>query len=98
MDVRQGGSVTRSFRKVLLVVVVLVGLTPRSTIGVQSASAAVRLPQTPAGSASARAYTHALLIDGRGGGPVEDATIVVRGDRIEAAGVSGAVAVPPGAD
>jgi len=90
--------VTRSFGKLLPVVVVLVGLAPRSTIGIKPASTAARLPRATVAVGPARAYTHALLIDGRGGDPIEDATIVVRGDRIEAVGVSGAVAVPAGAE
>jgi imidazolonepropionase-like amidohydrolase len=37
------------------------------------------------------------LIDGRGGAPIENATVVIRGDRIVAAGRRTAVAVPPSA-
>ena len=40
---------------------------------------------------------NAMIIDGRGNPPVEDGVVVVVGDRIEAAGVSGAVQVPEGA-
>lgn len=43
------------------------------------------------------AIVHVRLIDGRGGPPVEDATVLVRGDRIAAAGPSAQVAVPAGA-
>ncbi len=39
------------------------------------------------------ALTHAVVIDGSGGVPVEDATVVIRGDRIEAVGQG--VSVPP---
>jgi imidazolonepropionase-like amidohydrolase len=37
------------------------------------------------------------LIDGRGGAPIRDSVIVLRGGRIAAAGARGQVAVPPGA-
>ncbi|MFN0179035.1 MAG: amidohydrolase family protein [Gemmatimonadales bacterium] len=37
------------------------------------------------------------LIDGRGGAPVENAVVLIRGDRIVAAGRRAAVAVPPAA-
>jgi imidazolonepropionase-like amidohydrolase len=37
------------------------------------------------------------LIDGRGGAPIENAAVVIRGDRIVAAGRRAAVAVPPAA-
>src|SRR4051812_32435535 len=43
-----------------------------------------------------KAFTGARLIDGAGKRPIENATIVVRGGRIEAAGAS--VAVPAGAE
>lgn len=44
------------------------------------------------------AITAARMIDGRGGPPVADAVVVVRGDRIEAAGPRSRVTIPPGAE
>ncbi len=43
------------------------------------------------------AIVGATLIDGRGGAPVLDAAVVVRGGRIAAVGRRGAVTIPPGA-
>lgn len=61
-----------------------------------------RCPPAPAtqqgGEPRARAFTHAVLVDGRGGSPVEDGTLVVRGDRIEAIGPRERVAVPADAE
>ena len=37
------------------------------------------------------------MIDGTGAPAVEDVVVIVRGDKIDAVGASGAVAVPPGA-
>jgi imidazolonepropionase-like amidohydrolase len=54
--------------------------------------------QRTTGAGRATAYAHAVVIDGRGGSPVEDGTVVVRGDRIEAAGPATAVAIPADAD
>lgn len=44
------------------------------------------------------AIVGATLIDGRGGPPVSDAVVVVRGEKIVAVGPRAAVAVPPAAD
>lgn len=44
------------------------------------------------------AIVGATLIDGRGGAPVPDAVVVVRGERITGAGPRVAVAIPPGAE
>ncbi len=43
-----------------------------------------------------RVYRGATLVDGTGAGPIEDAVIVVRGDRIEAVGRAGDVELPEG--
>ncbi len=47
--------------------------------------------------ASVTAITGATLIDGNGGSPIGDAVVLIAGDRIEAAGPRGAVAIPAGA-
>ncbi len=47
--------------------------------------------------AQATAIVGATLIDGNGGVPMADATVVVEGDRITAVGPRAEVAVPPGA-
>ena len=44
------------------------------------------------------AITGATLIDGRGGTPVPDSTVVVRGERIAATGARVSVSIPPGAE
>lgn len=44
------------------------------------------------------AIVGATLIDGRGGSPLEDAVVIVRGDRITAVGKRNAVSVPGGAE
>lgn len=43
------------------------------------------------------AFTHATVIDGRGGTPLTDATVIVRGATIERVGPAGSTAVPAGA-
>lgn len=48
-------------------------------------------------AAPATAYVGATLFDGTGADPVEDAVLVVRNGRVEAAGPRDGVAVPPGA-
>ncbi|MES2304318.1 MAG: amidohydrolase family protein [Gemmatimonadota bacterium] len=54
------------------------------------------LPAT-ASAQQLTAFTHVRLIDGRGGAPIADATVVVRGDRITAAGAASQVSTPAGA-
>jgi imidazolonepropionase-like amidohydrolase len=44
------------------------------------------------------AIVGAMLIDGRGGPPLQNATVIVRGERIAAVGPRGSVAVPDGAE
>jgi imidazolonepropionase-like amidohydrolase len=53
------------------------------------------LAQAPA--AGPVALTGARLIDGTGGAPLDQATVVIRNGRIEAAGASAAVTIPSGA-
>lgn len=57
----------------------------------------VNPPPAPA-STTTLALTRIRLIDGRGGPPLENATVVIRGDRIVAAGRSEEIAVPPDAE
>jgi imidazolonepropionase-like amidohydrolase len=47
-------------------------------------------------TAPALVLTHAVVIDGNGGAPIEDGAVVIRGERIEAVGPRGGVTVPPG--
>ena len=47
---------------------------------------------------TATVLTGARVIDGSGSPPVENAVIVIRGDRIESVGPAGSVAVPEGAE
>src|SRR5262245_66306671 len=44
------------------------------------------------------AIVGATLIDGRGGTPVHDAVVIVRGDKIAAVGARAAVTIPKAAD
>ncbi len=44
------------------------------------------------------AIVGATLIDGRGGPPVSDAVVIVKGERIEAVGNRASVKIPPGAE
>jgi imidazolonepropionase-like amidohydrolase len=44
------------------------------------------------------AIVGATLIDGRGGAPLLDSVVVIRGDRIVAVGKRNAIAIPPGAE
>src|SRR4051812_35559952 len=57
----------------------------------------VTIAATPATAQQVTAFTHVRLIDGRGGAPLMDATVMVRGERIEAAGPAAEVAAPKGA-
>ena len=47
---------------------------------------------------SAIAIVGATLIDGRGGPPISDAVVIVRGERIAAVGNRASVKIPPGAE
>src|SRR5258708_27581179 len=44
------------------------------------------------------AIVGAKLVDGRGGAPIPDSVVVVRGDKITAAGPRGSVRIPKGAE
>lgn len=43
-------------------------------------------------------FTHTVIIDGNGGIPIEDDTLIVRGNRIETVAPSGKVLIPSDAD
>jgi imidazolonepropionase-like amidohydrolase len=62
-----------------------------------AAAAGVLAPAASAAEVPVQAFTHAVLIDGRGGPAIEPATIVVRGETIEAAGPAANVRIPSGA-
>ncbi len=53
---------------------------------------------TLAGQESVLVLQGGTLIDGRGGAPIDDAVVVVRGDRISAIGRRGQIPVPAGAN
>jgi imidazolonepropionase-like amidohydrolase len=44
------------------------------------------------------AFTHAVIIDGNGGEPIENGTLVVRGEKIEASGRTEEVSIPADAE
>jgi imidazolonepropionase-like amidohydrolase len=75
----------RHFRNGILVAVIV------GSIGLLSQSGSPALGQT------VTAFEGARLIDGNGGTPIENATLVVDGSRLLAAGPSASVSVPAGA-
>lgn len=81
-----------SFRLVLLALLTLVD--SQGVAGAPQEINRVALPE----STRVTAVVGALLIDGRGGQPLDDAVVVVRGDRIIAVGPRGSVEIPAGAD
>src|SRR5262245_13820470 len=66
-----------------------------SLIGV---SLALVIGTYTAADAQTTALRGARVIDGRGGAPIDNATIVIRDDRIVAIGPSAGTAIPSGAD
>ena len=85
-----------------LMLTVLWGSAPaqRRAATRHAASAPVKEVNQVKGADAGRtvAILGATLIDGRGGTPVADAVVVVRGDRIVAAGTRASVRVPTGAE
>lgn len=79
----------------LVVVCVVTGVSGQT----RPKRAAIREVNTVAApkSVTVTAIVGATLVDGRGGAPVRDAVVVVRGDRIVAAGPRASVRVPAGA-
>lgn len=73
----------------LLAAVAIVGSVP-SSLGAQGRQPAARRD-------TILAFTGATLIDGTGGSPLADATVIVRGRRIEAVGARATTPVPRGA-
>jgi imidazolonepropionase-like amidohydrolase len=63
-------------------------------------SACVAAADSPAGDSSEDviALVGARLIDGNGGAPLENAVVLIRGDRFESVGPEGSVDVPPDAE
>jgi imidazolonepropionase-like amidohydrolase len=53
--------------------------------------------QSPAQAVRPVAFTHAVIIDGNGGAPIENGALVIRGDKIEAVGRAEEVQIPSGA-
>ena len=58
---------------------------------------ALAAPRAQRGAAPVTAIVGARLIDGTGGAPIDNAVVIVNGDRITAAGVRASVPVPRGA-
>lgn len=82
--------------------IISAGRWRRLTVGVVVvlALAAVTIPastQTTSGSSDVLAFVGARVIDGLGGTPIENGTLIVRGGKIEAVGPSASVRVPDGA-
>src|SRR5579862_8964364 len=61
-------------------------------------AAIVGLLCAPAAPAQIRAFTGATVIDGNGGPPIANATLLVEGRTIKAIGPASRVAVPSGAE
>ena len=53
--------------------------------------------RSPAQAVRPVAFTHAVIIDGNGGAPLENGALVIRGDKIEAVGRAEEVQIPSGA-
>lgn len=54
----------------------------------------VPVPPVDRNALPATVIRHATLLDGRGGPPIRDAVVIVRGDRIQAAGTADQISVP----
>ncbi len=70
-------------RAVLLALLAAVSLGPGA-----------RPPAAATGEGKRIAIVHGLILDGRGGPPVDDGTLIIRGDLIEAVGPAAATPVP----
>jgi imidazolonepropionase-like amidohydrolase len=57
----------------------------------------VSAPDVTAREQSVLAITHAVIVDGKGGAPIEDGTVVIRDKTIEAVGPSQTLSLPSGA-
>jgi len=78
--------------------VMTAGMVLATMVVVPSARSAPAAPAPAAGDASGVvAVRAARIIDGRGGAPIRDGVVVVRGDRIESVGAAATIAVPAGA-
>jgi imidazolonepropionase-like amidohydrolase len=55
-------------------------------------------PPSSSGAENLVVLTGARLLDGTGGAPLENAVLVIRGDRLESVGAAGAIAIPAGAE
>lgn len=86
----------RSYGMRRLITMVLTSLVMASAAAGQDAVREVNPPDAPSDT-EVKAIVGATLIDGRGGTPIDDATVVVRGTRIAAAGSSVDVPVPESA-
>jgi imidazolonepropionase-like amidohydrolase len=79
----------------------VIGLSPRSSV-IQLASVLLLVglwPQPPSAQAPSgvTALTGARVIDGTGAAPLERATIIISGGRVQAVGGAAEVTIPPGA-
>jgi imidazolonepropionase-like amidohydrolase len=70
------------------------GAQPRRAAGVQRSSLREINPAEPAGTVGAIALVGASVIDGRGGEPLRDAVVLIRGDRIAAVGPRASTSLP----
>ncbi len=54
----------------------------------------MNLPAVEAQESNAAAIVHAVIIDGNGGAPIEDGTVIIQGDRIVSVGPAAEVRIP----
>ncbi len=97
------GTTRRAIGAALLLLIGLAspgGARPAGAAPAASAAAAVTGATTSPAAADRTpiAIVHARIIDGKGGAPIPDGTVVVRGGIIQAVGPSDAVRVPDGAN
>lgn len=88
---------SRSIRLALALMVGSATITEGNPLAAQS-TLSRQVRQFVSVAAPVIALTHAKIIDGRGGPPLDDQTLVLRDGRIEAVGPSASVSVPEGAE
>jgi len=85
----------KGMRAGAIALVALLVCAPSAPAGPRAAGAArPGPPESSAAGPPPLAIVHGTIIDGRGGPPIVDGTVVVRGGRIESVGPSAGIAVP----
>lgn len=68
------------------------------TFALWTATLSLFLGSRPAEAQDALVLTHAVIVDGSGAPPIEDGTLIVRGDTIEAVGPADTISIPGDAE